>query len=91
MARGMKASWGTRVAGSVPLLVAFVSAAALTGAAFFTVEQAACSDPGNYVRHDNHIELVGGCVDRADLPATRPADRQKPAPQIDGEAGFYRP
>jgi hypothetical protein len=35
----------------------------------FTVNQAGCSDAGRYVQRDDEVvELVGGCVDPADLP-----------------------
>ncbi|MEC3979846.1 hypothetical protein [Amycolatopsis sp. H20-H5] len=66
----------TRSTGFVPLVLAVVSAAALTGAAVYTVDRASCGDPAQYIRHDNHVELVGGCVDGSELPATTP---QQPA------------
>ncbi|MBK1785621.1 hypothetical protein [Prauserella cavernicola] len=68
MARGTTLR-GTR-SGLVPLLAGLASALALTGAAVYTVGQANCGDPGRYIRHDNHIELVGGCVDGSELPHT---------------------
>ncbi|TNC29603.1 hypothetical protein [Amycolatopsis alkalitolerans] len=52
-----------RSAGALPLVAAITSALALTGAAFYTVDRATCGDPAQYIRHDNRIELVGGCVD----------------------------
>ncbi|GAA1963251.1 hypothetical protein [Amycolatopsis minnesotensis] len=63
---------GPRSTGAVSMLVGIVSAAALTGVAFYTVEQASCADPGQYIRHDNHVELVGGCVNTAELTPARP-------------------
>ncbi|WP_199432546.1 hypothetical protein [Qaidamihabitans albus] len=63
-------SGASRFAGVGSLVAGVASALALTGAAFYTVEQATCADPGQYVRHDNHVELVGGCFDGADLPQT---------------------
>jgi hypothetical protein len=57
----------SRSAGALPLVAAITSALALTGAAFYTVDHAACGDPAQYIRHDNHIELVGGCVDSSEL------------------------
>jgi hypothetical protein len=60
----------TRSAGLVPLVVGLASAAALTGAAYITVDSASCGSPAQYIRHDSHVELVGGCVDGSDLPAT---------------------
>ncbi|MDT8911469.1 hypothetical protein [Amycolatopsis sp. PS_44_ISF1] len=52
---------------SVPFVVGVVSALALTGAALFTVDAAGCGGPAQYIRHDNHIELVGGCVNGSEL------------------------
>ena len=59
----------TRSAGLLPLLIGVMSAAALTGAAYFTVDNASCGSPAQYIRHDDHVELVGGCVDGSELPA----------------------
>ena len=72
MARGNDShrARATRSAGLVPLVIGLASAAALTGAAYFTVDSASCGSPAQYIRHDSHVELVGGCVDGADLPAT---------------------
>ncbi|MEV6628258.1 hypothetical protein AB0M83_35455 [Amycolatopsis sp. NPDC051106] len=75
MARGNDAdatrrSRATRSAGLLPLVIGVASAAALTGAAYFTVDSASCGSPAQYIRHDSHVELVGGCVDGATLPAT---------------------
>ena len=58
----------TRSAGLLPLVIGLASAAALTGAAYFTVDNASCG-PAQYIRHDSHVELVGGCVDGSSLPA----------------------
>ncbi|WP_410675582.1 hypothetical protein [Amycolatopsis sp. cmx-4-68] len=74
MARGNDAdtarrSRATRSAGLLPLVIGVASAAALTGAAYFTVDSASCGSPAQYIRHDSHVELVGGCVDGANLPA----------------------
>jgi len=59
----------TRSAGLLPLVIGLASAAALTGAAYITVDNASCGTPAQYIRHDSHVELVGGCVDGANLPA----------------------
>jgi hypothetical protein len=59
----------TRSAGLLPLVIGLASAAALTGAAYITVDSASCGSPAQYIRHDSHVELVGGCVDGANLPA----------------------
>lgn len=90
MARATKTARATRVAAGVPLLVGIVSAAALTSAAFFTVSQASCGDPGSYIRHDKHVELVGGCVDPSELPGARP-DKQEDGPNRVKSTGFYQP
>jgi len=57
-----------RAAGVLPLLAAVIAAAALGGAAVFTVSQAACPDPGHFVRQGVSARLVGGCVSKSDLP-----------------------
>jgi hypothetical protein len=88
MARGSTPGRVTRLAGGMSLLVAVASAVTLTGAAFFTVNQASCADPATYIRTDGQIELVGGCVDPADLPATRP---ERSVEQHGVEPGFYQP
>lgn len=60
----------TRVAGVLPLLGAVAAAAALAGAAVFTVSQAACPDPGHYVQDGVSLHLVGGCFNGNGLPGT---------------------
>lgn len=80
----------SRSAGVLPLVAAVTSALALTGAAFYTVQTAnACGQPGQYVRHDNQFELVGGCVDNTDLAGLPAA----PAHSADDTDGYhnYRP
>lgn len=89
MARGKRESPATRVAGAMPLLLGLASAVALTGAAFFTVHQAGCAQPGSYIRHDHHVELIGGCLDPAELPG-KPATRDETAGQPD-QTGHHRP
>ena len=61
----------SRSAGALPLVAAITSALALTGAAFYTVDRATCGDPAQYIRHDNHVELVGGCVEGTELQQMR--------------------
>ncbi|PXY21220.1 hypothetical protein [Prauserella muralis] len=68
MAQGI--TRGSRSAGVLPLLAGITSALALTGAAVYTVGQVSCAEPGQYVRHDDHVELVGSCVDGSRLPQT---------------------
>lgn len=63
-------SSGSRKSGIVPFVAGIASAVALTGAAVYTVGEASCTDPARYIRHDSHIELVGGCLDGSELPGT---------------------
>jgi hypothetical protein len=67
---------GKWVAGVLPVAGATVAAMALTGVAVFAVSQAGCADAGRYIQHDGFVELVGGCLDPADLP-NAPAERQQ--------------
>ena len=60
---------GRRVAGALPLAGASVVAMALAAVAVFTVSGAGCADSGHYVQHDGVVELVGSCLDPADLPS----------------------
>lgn len=78
----------SRSAAVLPLAAAITSALALTGAAFYTVDRSAC-DPAQYVRHDNHLELVGGCLDQSTLDRMR-ATHSPAAGQI-AEYNNYRP
>jgi hypothetical protein len=78
----------TRSAGVLPLIAAITSALALTGVAFYTVDRATCGDPAQYIRHDNHVELVGGCVGSSDLEQLR--GTQPHSGQI-AEYNSYRP
>jgi hypothetical protein len=55
--------------GAVSLAAVALAASALTVGAFFSVSQAGCPSPGDYVRQGNQIALVGGCVSSDDLPA----------------------
>ncbi|MCK2237088.1 MULTISPECIES: hypothetical protein [unclassified Crossiella] len=74
-----------RSSGALPLAVALSTAALLTGAAVFTVVRVSCHDPGQYVQHNGIVELIGGCVERDDLPVgpkqpepVKPAEQQSP-------------
>ncbi|SDD02266.1 hypothetical protein [Actinokineospora iranica] len=60
---------GTRIAGAVPLAGAAAAALVLAGVAVFTVGSAGCASAGEFVQRGAELELVGGCVDPADLPA----------------------
>ena len=50
-----------RRAAGLGLVAPLVVAAALTGAAVFTVSQAGCDDPGTLVETHHGPVLVGGC------------------------------
>lgn len=63
----------------LPVVVTTGVAALLAGAAIFTVDQAACSEPGSYVRVPGGVQLVGGCLNSADLPVA-PAPVRSPLP-----------
>jgi hypothetical protein len=82
--------WGRRAArsGVLPLIAAITSALALTGVAFYTVDRATCGDPAQYIRHDNHVELVGGCVDSSELVRLR-STQPNASGQISGEIAEY--
>ncbi|XVV04638.1 hypothetical protein ACQPW3_04270 [Actinosynnema sp. CA-248983] len=58
-----------RVTAVLPLVGAVATAAALTGAAFFTVAHAGCAETGRFVEHDGVVRYEGGCIDGRDLPA----------------------
>jgi hypothetical protein len=51
----------------LPLVASVVAAAALAGAAVFTVAQAGCSAPGHYETSNGQVVLVGGCINKDDL------------------------
>lgn len=73
---------GTRTAGVLPLAGASLAAVALAGIAVFSVTNADCSDPGQYIRQpDGQIVLDGGCVD---LPDTYEGNREQRVDQPDG-------
>ncbi|AXB45134.1 hypothetical protein [Amycolatopsis albispora] len=76
-----RVSTAGRSVGVLPLIAGVASAIALTGAAFYTVEAASCGDPGQYIRHDDHLELVGGCVDGSSLPHSPEKTGNEAVPQ----------
>ncbi|WP_433801806.1 hypothetical protein [Actinomycetospora sp. CA-084318] len=51
-----------RRAARIGLVAPLVAAAALAGAAVFTVEAAGCDDPGTLVSTQHGPVLVGGCT-----------------------------
>jgi hypothetical protein len=69
---------GKRMAGALPLAGASAVAVALAGVAVFTVSNAGCADSGQYVQRDGVIELVGSCLDPAELPSAPEAPQQGP-------------
>ena len=56
----------------LPVLVTAGVAALLAVAAVFTADRAGCAEPGSYVRTPSGIQLVGGCLNSADLPVAPP-------------------
>ncbi|HKR51834.1 MAG TPA: hypothetical protein VJT72_20080 [Pseudonocardiaceae bacterium] len=56
-------------------------AALLACAAVITANQAACDEPGRYVSAPGGVQLVGGCLNSADLPVAPPLV-QRPAPPV---------
>lgn len=63
----------------MPVAVTVGVAALLTAAAAVTVNQAGCADPGSYVRVPGGVQLVGGCLNGADLPVA-PVPLPRPVP-----------
>ncbi len=57
-------------------------AAVLTTGAAVTVDRAGCDEPGQWLQTAESVELVGSCLDSADLPVapvpTRPAPVERP-------------
>ncbi|RLK54514.1 MULTISPECIES: hypothetical protein [Actinokineospora] len=53
---------------AMPLAGAAAAALVLAGVAVFTVSNAGCASAGEFVQRGQGLELVGGCVDPADLP-----------------------
>jgi hypothetical protein len=52
----------------------------LAGAAVFTAERAGCAEPGSYVQVPGGVQLVGGCLNGADLPVAPPPRKQSTPP-----------
>ncbi len=63
----------------MPVVVTAGVAALLACAAVITAGQAACDEPGRYVSAPGGVQLVGGCLNSADLPVAPPRSQQ-PAP-----------
>jgi hypothetical protein len=62
----------------MPVGVTVAVAAVLAGAAAVTADRAGCDDPGTWVERGGAVELVGGCLDSADLPVAPPPARPAP-------------
>jgi hypothetical protein len=63
-----------------PVVVTAGVAALLAGAAVFTAERAGCPEPGTYVRVPGGVQLIGGCLNSADLPVAPPPVPRFPPP-----------
>src|SRR5699024_11042601 len=64
MATGRRTTPGGRLRGNgaLPVVAGLAAALTLSGAAVYTVESMPCDNAGQYVRHANSTELIGGCV-----------------------------
>ncbi|MFY9807522.1 MAG: hypothetical protein WCC65_01855 [Pseudonocardiaceae bacterium] len=62
----------------MPVVVTAGVAALLAGAAVVTADQAGCAEPGSYVAAPGGMQLVGGCLNNADLPVAPPPLKQTP-------------
>lgn len=70
-------------AGTFPLVAGIAAATALSGAAAFTVLRSGCESPGVYRTHGVVVELVGGCLNRGDLPGLPDRPAQRPLGMVD--------
>ncbi|MGH3684769.1 MAG: hypothetical protein ACRDQ9_05940 [Pseudonocardiaceae bacterium] len=66
----------------MPVVVTAGVAVLLAGAAIFTADRAGCAEPGSYVPVPGGVQLVGGCLNSADLPIAPPPVNQSPAPSV---------
>lgn len=62
----------------MPVAVTVAVAAVLAGAAAVTADRAGCDNPGSWVVRGGDLDLVGGCLDSADLPVAPPPGRPAP-------------
>jgi hypothetical protein len=65
----------------MPVVVTTGVAALLACAAVITANRAGCDEPGRYVSAPSGVQLVGGCLNSADLPVA-PPPVQRPAPPV---------
>ncbi|MGH3795469.1 MAG: hypothetical protein ACRDSP_11320 [Pseudonocardiaceae bacterium] len=70
----------TRSTRWMPIAVTSAVAALLTCAAVLTANQAGCNVPGSYVLAPGGVQLVGGCLNKDDLPVAPPPDHRFPPP-----------
>jgi hypothetical protein len=66
----------------LPVLATAGVAALLAVAAVFTAYRAGCAEPGSYVRVPGGVQLVGGCLNSADLPVAPSPINQSPSPSV---------
>ncbi len=64
----------------LPVVVTAGVAALLACAAVVTADQAGCDEPGRYVSAPGGVQLVGGCLNSADLPVAPPLVQRPPEP-----------
>ncbi|HWR47511.1 MAG TPA: hypothetical protein VN327_07865 [Pseudonocardiaceae bacterium] len=64
----------------MPVVVTAGVAAVLAGAAAFVADRAGCAEPGTYVQVSSGVQLIGGCLNSADLPVAPPPAPQSPPP-----------
>jgi len=62
-------------------------AALLAVAAVFTADRAGCAEPGSYVRTPAGVQLVGGCLNSADLPVAPPQPIHHPSLPVKPPSG----
>ena len=63
----------------MPGVVTAGVAALLAAAAVVTADQAGCDEPGRYVSAPGGVQLVGGCLNSADLPVAPPLVQTPPS------------
>lgn len=71
----------------IPAAVTGAVAVVLVSAAVVAADAAACDDPGRYEMRPSGVELVGGCLDGADLPVAPPPAPVDPAAPPNDVAG----
>jgi hypothetical protein len=72
----------------MPVVVTAGVAVLLAGAAIFTADRAGCAEPGSYVRVPGGVQLIGGCLNSADLPVS-PLPRKQPPPPLVKHLGAF--